>query len=209
MTLIYSYKSAKSAGHLNLQKFLINLLPTAQMEVAFPSINRIADVVWREKKIIFEIQCSFLRLEEAEQRVKDYTSLGWKLVWILHEKYFNRTYVSPVEQFLRTQLCYFSDGFSVYDQFEVVRNRKRIFRSSPFPVDLLQPLPLPFSFSEMQKKMHFLQKKRLTFHFQGDFISYASTESAKKFIEKERAHSSSSSFLKKLGRELWYLWIGI
>src|SRR6267154_4270196 len=49
----------KSPEHLQMQLKLLDLLGfDAQMEYHFPTIQRIADVAWTSKKIVFEIQCS-------------------------------------------------------------------------------------------------------------------------------------------------------
>src|SRR3972149_8130463 len=58
----------KSLTHLLLQYRLLQILPKGevQIEKRYPSIDRIADVAWEKRKIIFEIQCSPISLEEGE-----------------------------------------------------------------------------------------------------------------------------------------------
>lgn len=137
----------KGLPHLQLQFFIKNLFTFAEMEVQFPSIGRIADVADMESKIIFEIQYSPMSLEEARGRCADYESLGFRIVWILHDDTFNQKTLSPAEKFLRTRTCYFSnmDGSGkgiLYDQHEEIRGRWRRVKSSPLPIDLnaLQPV---------------------------------------------------------------------
>ena len=52
--------ASKSLEHIHAQWHLSDQLPL-KLEKRFPSINRIADCVWEEEKIIFEIQCSPIR----------------------------------------------------------------------------------------------------------------------------------------------------
>jgi hypothetical protein len=68
----------KSLTHLQIQNRFSSLIGKDEivLEKAFPEINRIADVAWENKKIIFEVQCSSISLAEARQRCEDYESLG-------------------------------------------------------------------------------------------------------------------------------------
>lgn len=79
------------------------------MEMAFPSIGRIADVAHPSAKIVYEIQYSPMSLEEAKGRCKDYEALGWTVIWILHDQTFNKGRRRPVERFLRSKICYYSN----------------------------------------------------------------------------------------------------
>src|SRR5687767_12314803 len=98
----------KSAIHLQLQQRFLHLLPPGecQLERPFKRIHRIADVVWEPQKIVFEIQCSPISLEEVQKRNADYASLGYQVVWILHTKTFNQQRLSAAELYLRTTPCY-------------------------------------------------------------------------------------------------------
>ncbi|MBS0604761.1 MAG: hypothetical protein JSS60_06970 [Verrucomicrobia bacterium] len=131
----------KSLEHLQLQLKLFNLIGGVgvQIESPFPSIQRIADVAWHGKKIVFEIQCSPISLEEAQCRILDYQSLGYEVIWILHDRQFNRTALSAAENYLRTTPCYFSNidktgAGIVYDQFDVLRGSRRSFKGPPLPI---------------------------------------------------------------------------
>ncbi|HSX12292.1 MAG TPA: competence protein CoiA family protein [Rhabdochlamydiaceae bacterium] len=138
----------KGVIHLKLQLYLQSLLKEedAQMEYSFPQIGRIADIACLNSKRIFEIQYSPISLEEAAARTKDYQSLGFQLIWLLHDHQFNKRKVTAAELFLRKGACYFTDfdenGIGIiYDQFEVVRRGRRLFRGKPTPVDLSKSLP--------------------------------------------------------------------
>lgn len=120
------------------------------MEKQFPQIGRIADVADQTNKVIFEIQYSPMSLEEAKERCADYESIGYRLIWILHDQTFNQKNVGAAERFLRTKTCYFSnmDGRGngiVYDQLEEIRGKRRLSKSDPFGVFLGKFSPLPES----------------------------------------------------------------
>lgn len=136
--------SGKSATHLALQEHLLRLLANegAVLEHPFPEIGRIADVACLTTKKIFEIQCSPLSLEEAERRTGAYEAIGYTVIWILHEKSFNRHRLSPAERFLRGRGAYFSDFTqkgegAIYDQIEELVGKRRVRASHRRGVDLL------------------------------------------------------------------------
>ena len=130
----------KSQEHVQLQLKLLNLIGSdAQIESPFPAIRRIADVAWPSKKLIFEVQCSPISLEEVQCRVLDYTSIGYEIVWILHDQRFNQTNLSAAERFLRDIPCYFTNidktGYGIiYDQFEILKDHQRLFKGPPLIV---------------------------------------------------------------------------
>ena len=137
----------KSWTHLQLQLYLFKLLPEGEalLEKPFPSIQRVADVAWEAQGIVFEIQCSPISLFECKQRNTDYQSLGLTPVWILHDHRFNRRYLSAAENHLRKNLCFFSHidpkgNRQIYDQFEIIKWGKRLYRSKPLIVDLSRPI---------------------------------------------------------------------
>jgi competence protein CoiA len=140
----------KSQEHIQLQLRLLDLIASedAQIECPFPTVRRIADVAWNSKKLIFEIQCSPISLEEVQCRMLDYTSIGYEVIWILHDKQFNQKNLSVAEHFLRSYPCYFTNidetGYGiVYDQFEVLKEHQRLFKGPPLIVtpDLFSRLP--------------------------------------------------------------------
>ncbi len=161
--------SKKSALHIRLQLLLKELLPQGEVfiEKTFPEISRIADVFWETQKIVFEIQCSKLSSKEAKQRTDDYTKIGVRLVWILHDKRFNKKMASEAEFLLRQNTCYFTNIDSsgkgiIYDQVEKFYHTKRLWKSPPYKVNLTLP----------QKKQ--INKRGWTTHFSGDWIDRSS-----------------------------------
>jgi competence protein CoiA len=133
----------KSQTHLLLQHHLLSILPGASIENPYPEVGRIADVAWHATKVIFEIQCSAISLEEARGRNADYLSLGLTPVWILHDRRYNKRRLTVAERYLREGLCFFTNfsptyGGIIYDQFDICRNLRRLFRSRPYPINLAQ-----------------------------------------------------------------------
>lgn len=128
---------SKSERHLLIQYAIQKMIPEVVLEKSFPSIQRIADVVWEEKQIIFEIQCSFIPEKEAQDRVKEYASLGYEVIWILYDARFNRRKVGHAEVWMRNRACYFVDKKLIfYDQQEIIDHQKRLFRSRKIPIEL-------------------------------------------------------------------------
>ncbi len=162
----------KSLTHLTIQWILQALLPPdeAVMERIFSSIGRIADVAWEKQKIVFEIQCSPITAEEALQRCEAYKSIGYEPVWILHDKRYNKRRSSLAETYLRKNRCYYTDidekgHGKIYDQWDIAKGGRRIFRGPPLPVDLTKPLLLQKSAPE-ELALRFLNSH---LYFQGDF----------------------------------------
>ncbi|MDX8430886.1 MAG: competence protein CoiA family protein [Candidatus Algichlamydia australiensis] len=113
------------------------------MEKRFSEVNRIADLVWEKEKIIFEIQCSRIPLQEVKNRKKDYQNCGYSLVWILLDRHFNRSWLTHAEIFLRSGHCYFTNGRGqFYDQVEIIKGRRRLFRGHPLPISLSNPIKI-------------------------------------------------------------------
>lgn len=140
-------QSGKSMPHLQVQLYLQALFPEGviSLEKRFPRIGRVADVVWEEKRLVFEVQCSPLAAQEVRQRNADYAREGYRVVWILHERRFNRSRVSAAAEFLRGFPHYYTNMDAmgngvVYDQLYSVQRgwRKRLTPS--FRVRLSEPL---------------------------------------------------------------------
>lgn len=128
---------SKSERHLLIQLEIQKKVPVSILEKPFPSIQRIADVVWEEKKLIFEVQCSFITEKEAKERVEEYASLGYKVIWILDDTRFNRRKVSSAEDWMRKHSCYFVDKhLTFYDQQETLIRQKRVQRGRKLPIQL-------------------------------------------------------------------------
>ncbi|MBF8262975.1 MAG: hypothetical protein HW387_640 [Parachlamydiales bacterium] len=132
---------SRSIDHLILQEHLRDLNPSLIAERPFKKILRIADLCWEEKNLVFEIQCSPIALSQAFQREKDYASEGYQIIWLMDDRLYNRRRtLRPTEDHLRHQGYYFSlTRPFVYDQFEVLDDRKRLARGPPLPVDLTRP----------------------------------------------------------------------
>jgi competence protein CoiA len=139
----------KTEEHLGLQMLLASRISSgqAQVERRFPEIRRIADVAWEPRKIVFEIQCSAMTRDEAENRCRDYRSLGWEVRWILSDARFNKRRLCAAEHYLREQICYFSHWGAeplVYDQWEVIYGFRRLRKGPRIPADpLLAPARPP------------------------------------------------------------------
>jgi competence CoiA-like predicted nuclease len=183
----------KSLTHLHIQWLLQTLLSpeAAFLEYPFPQIKRIADVFWESKGIVFEVQCSPISKKEAKERCRDYRSLGLIPVWILLDHRYNRTYCSHAELFLRQEPCYFAnrEGF-FYDQLEVYRGARRIFRGPKLKVNFTKPCFTP------------------SFHFDGDLISRYGTRSPNHLEQKKISIKEPFSivrFVKRIYKSFFHM----
>lgn len=151
--------NGKSETHLAIQSHLQTLFGEQDclLEKRFPTIQRIADCYSPSKKIVYEIQCSPISAEEVKKRMRDYASLGFKVIWILHDKQFNRNIVSAAEAFLLAHTFVYTNfnnkGMGTFYQMSFkVKGGIRIENSHKKPVDLLTLRP---------KRLSFLQKFKL------------------------------------------------
>ena len=108
--------------------------------------GHIADIFWPEKKIVFEVQCSPISYEAAKKRTEDLEKLGLSVIWILHQKTFNKKYLSPSElYFVKKRRSYYTnisqagEGW-VFDQEEAISDFKRLAKSPPREIDLSELL---------------------------------------------------------------------
>lgn len=173
-------QSQKSAAHLQVQYFLEKMLLSEQcrLERHFPEIGRIADVAWEDEKIIFEVQCSSISKEEVESRNKDYQTLGYQVVWILHDKRFNRWKVSAAEMFLRTSPYYYTNMDSlgngeIYDQIDTIQGGVRRTYKKLFNVQLNQMKKCVKKEMDIKTKAASILELRWAFwpfHFHNDLI---------------------------------------
>ena len=171
-------QQGKSAEHLQAQLKLFSLIPEGEcsLERPFPSIGRIADVVWETANIVFEVQCSPISKEEVEARTVDYRSMGMHIVWILHDKRFNLKNLSAAEEHLRHQPCYYtnitpSGSGMFYDQFEIIRGPRRLFKGPSLPVALSRPIPIEPKLLTSSLK-HLGQRASLwDLSFEGDLLN--------------------------------------
>lgn len=215
-------QNGKSMPHLQTQYFLLKLIPDGemQMEVRFSAINRIADVLWVEPKIVFEIQCSPISATEVEQRNQDYACLGYRVVWILHDACFNQKRVSSAEVFLKTSPFYYTnidangEGY-VYDQHDAIFKGVRMNKLPPLPISVS-------SLKLLDKDIHqtlpenspqiILDRAHYPFYFEGDLLHrWLARENLSYFesILKTEAQFKShldQSILERLYC-LFYLWM--
>ncbi len=136
-------QSGKSLKHLHTQLAIVKQLPykEAELEVAFPELGRIADVVWTPKKIVFEVQCSPISLDETAKRIFDYESRGFTVIWILHDRRYNQRTLSAAEAFLIQRDLYYAsyDDHGVgkiYDQFSLIQGNRRLFKGTSLAISL-------------------------------------------------------------------------
>ncbi len=129
---IQDHESCRQAGkteaHIDIQELIQSQIGKDKcvQELKFTSINRIADVAWVEKKIVFEVQCSPILAEEVAARNRDYESCGWDVVWVLYDKTFNQKTLKPAEKELLKRTHYFSDANDIYDQCHAIKGYRRL-----------------------------------------------------------------------------------
>jgi competence protein CoiA len=164
----------KSLTHLQIQYALQRMLASERvhLEHPFPSIGRIADVMWPAQKIVFEVQVSPISGAEVRARCRDYTQAGYQVVWILHDRRFNRFRITAAEIALRFSPHYFTNinalgkGF-FYDQYAFFRFKRSLHRSKRFLVHFKRPTPV----NPKQIPRHFPQeRKKWKISFEGDLF---------------------------------------
>ena len=170
----------KGAIHIQLQSYFFQQLPSCdcQLELSFPSIRRIADVAWFSEKIVFEIQYSPISAEEVLARTRDYRSLGWEVVWILHDHRYNQIRLSAAENALRssphffTNFNRFGEGI-IYDQFDLCDHSFRLHRLPPLPVAAVQMVRNLKSSVKMNYSLRKLEDRVRDWplSFEGDLLS--------------------------------------
>ncbi len=206
-------QSSKSLEHLNAQLFFLSTLPAGEciLEKRFPKINRIADVFWEQKKIVFEIQCSAISRTEVLERSQDYKSLGFEVIWILHDKRYNQKRITSAEVFLNSRLHYFTNINAagegvVYDQFSVLEKGVRLNHLKALPIDLNQPMQFPNRVDLKSKNLLGVVRRRLegsTLYFSNDLVDLSFSDLQSEYIklafEAEISYASKpSTVLSKL-----------
>jgi competence protein CoiA len=167
----------KTEEHLGLQFHLAKQFSSCdvRMERPFPEVGRIADVALEKERIVFEVQCSPISLTEAQERTQDYRFIGWRLIWILSDKRYNRRKLGAAERYLRQQTCYFASWNKqrafLYDQWEIVVDFQRIYKGPLVPVQPSRIALLPHSVSQHLPRC---AQERLTqwiWHLEGDMLT--------------------------------------
>ncbi len=140
---LHCRQNGKTPTHLAIQIAIQQMLPPGEafLEERFPLIKRIADIAWPAQKLIFEIQCSPILAEEVAGRTADYASIGYQVVWILHDRRFNRYRLSAAEQFLKHFPHYYTNFTGrksgiIYDQYAYDVQGRREYKSRPLPIHL-------------------------------------------------------------------------
>lgn len=153
-------QSGKSLTHLQIQLHLQQLFGPKRctLEQRMDSINRIADVVLTEEKIIFEIQCSPISKEEIDSRTHDYESLGFQVIWILHDKTFLKKRLSSNKIFYHTNINEKGIGL-FYDS------------TKHFPIAINNIIITP-TLSKVHPPLLHKRKKSWPYHFEGDLTDY-------------------------------------
>ncbi|MBS0635660.1 MAG: hypothetical protein JSR37_09380 [Verrucomicrobia bacterium] len=189
-------QSGKTEAHIAIQRLIGEQIGAhkTQEELRFDSIGRIADVAWPEKKLIFEVQCSPISAEEVEARNRDYASIGWNVIWVLHDKRFNKRRLSDAETFLLSHPHYFSDAKSIYDQLKSERERRSIIVSTVAPMAFSEKLPyLPPS---LETRFY-----SWCYYMEGDYL-YAALHEGYTFSRSKKSYVKR---LKAAFRGLWHL----
>lgn len=199
-------QNGKTLEHLNVQFFCLQALPQGEcvLEKRFPDINRIADVVWEPKKLIFEIQCSPISSNEVYERNQDYKKIGYEVVWILHDKRFNQKRLSGAEHFLYSSPHYFTNMTEegkgeIYDQFSLIDRGLRLNRLKPLPIDIRQPKLVAYRTGNdhdvgLQLVRNRLQKSRL--YFSNDLIDRYFNQENKKDAYIAEAEKSEKEIVR-------------
>lgn len=177
----------RKTSHAAIQNFIKEALPGTQLEKNFTEIGRIADVVYFPKKIIYEVQCSSIDLQEVIKRNRDYKSIGFHVIWILHDRHFNKTFVPPAELYLRKRGAYYTSltpqgyGF-FYDQLDFFDGALRVYKGNPLILKNFLPTKIssiPYSYPNFLKTRLQHQPYALT----GDLMSTLDLKEVKK-LEK-------------------------
>lgn len=210
-------QNQKSLAHLELQHYVLGRLPLdeARLEQAFQEIDRIGDVAWLSQKIVFEIQCSPISAAEVLKRNEDYASIGWSVVWILHDRRYNKTRLSAAEMALQNSSHYFAHfdekGKSViYDQFKVVKEGVVVASLAPYPINFWQLKEVP----EGVFPLFLESRKEWRCFFEGDLLDRLNKKSDMTYFQKagrlflEHFSYEPADFWKCIKAKIRLLWIG-
>lgn len=174
-------QSGKGLVHLQVQTYLQRHLPPFEVDVEWrcPEIARIADVAWHAKKLVFEVQCASISAEEVKERNASYASIGYRVVWVLHDERYNSRRLSSAESALKDLPCYFTnideDGAGmIYDQLSHISQGERVYRLPKWPIAVELPVERKAGddlfFKKMVPKRLLLRAKHWPVSFSGDAI---------------------------------------
>lgn len=158
-----------SLTHTQTQRSVQALFPcgTCFLEHPFPKLGRIADVYYPKRKLIFEIQCSPISIEEVEKRNADYSSLGIQVIWILHASRYNPRMPGSLQKNIQHIPFYYScidekqKGF-IFDLHPI---SKKVLQ-----VDLAAQPKRPKFFITKKHPLETLRRKKWALSFRGDLI---------------------------------------
>lgn len=201
---VFCRQEGKGIVHLMVQKSILARLPDAEakMEMRFPQIKRVADVAWEAKKIVFEVQCANMHPDEALARTADYQSVGWEVIWILHDQRYNQIAVSPMEKALLHIPHYFTDinesgEGDIYDQISLWQEDRRLAALPERPVVLnLKALLQKEGAPNLLKARH----ERWKIFLEDDYLDYWEKDSAAPFwqeILKQEAKEKRTGIWKR------------
>ena len=92
----------------------------------------------------------------------DYQSLGYQVIWILHDSHYNRSRLTPAEIQLRSSPHYFTNintfGKGIfYDQYSFTRHKTRIRRTPRLPLQFKKVLT--FNVKQLPRQLPAERKK--------------------------------------------------
>lgn len=202
--------SKKSMEHLQTQIFLQQLIGVSEcrLEVPFPGIGRIADVVWSAQRLVFEVQCSPIRAAEIEERNRDYASVGLQVVWLLHTKTFGGMRMTPAERLLRHHPCYFTDinangEGAIVDRFDCVQSGMRVSVLDDLAVDLAVPQHSQGK-TPLKCTAHRLEMTPL--YFAGDLVDLSLSQPKSDYILRAKRLELQQSQLTQIPWWTRFLW---
>jgi competence protein CoiA len=201
----------KGAIHLQLQSYFFDQLPheDCMIEYHIPAINRIADVAWLSKKIVFEIQYSFISAAELMARNLDYRSAGWTVYWILHDSRYNQYLLSSAEMAL-THFPHFYSNFDfqgkgmIYDQFDIRKGGKRIAKLPPLQISIQKIENQPLIDKETAGKTLYTRSTKWPYRFSGDLLSLYSQQPDNEYIAKAIELEQKHGFIDSSNDRAWW-----
>ena len=146
----------KNHLHLSVQQAIRKKIQSTDVHLEYRLKGHVADIFWESKKIVFEVQCSPISLKEAIRRTTDYEKLNMTIIWVLHDKTYNKINMSPSEEFLVKKKNVFYSNISqhgegiIFDQEEAFLDARRLIKSPPLEISLSLPYRKKFS-----KKIYF------------------------------------------------------